>query len=207
MKHSISSNFRDGTAVVSRAFKDLEQAPRSDIERHAASYSTGYLALRSLIRDRTDPRDEGQLLAAGYAVYGWMPTILKRTENLVPLSEFVIEVRALPFFGALPIVQRAVAQDQGVVLRSLNNSVVGTSKLLHFLMPDLFPIWDSRIAKLFGFNGRHNSPTAYLSYFELLHQWCMGGGSVPQRLAQTLQTGAPENDPVSQLRLLNTPCF
>lgn len=35
-------------------------------------------------------------------------------------------------------------------LRSVNNSTVGTSKLLHFFSPNKVPIWDSVLAKSFG---------------------------------------------------------
>jgi hypothetical protein len=33
----------------------------------------------------------------------------------------------------------------GALVRVVNNSLVGTSKLLHFVRPDIFPIWDSNI--------------------------------------------------------------
>jgi hypothetical protein len=36
----------------------------------------------------------------------------------------------------------------GALARVVNNSLVGTSKLLHFVRPDIFPIWDS---KVYGF--------------------------------------------------------
>ena len=32
----------------------------------------------------------------------------------------------------------------------VNNSMVGTSKLLHFIKPDLYPIWDSKVCKVFS---------------------------------------------------------
>jgi len=191
----------DGLEIISRALGYLEKVPLIDVERYANQYSEGYLALCHLIRDRTDPGCEQELLAAAYAVYGWMPTILKRFENLVQLSQFIVEVRGLPLNNAVPLIRDAAQSNRGGVLRSLNNSVVGTSKLLHFFRPDLFPIWDSRIAKLFGYvNGRHNNPVVYLAYFELLHEWrekC----ALPEVLCKTLQRGAPEDDPISQVRL------
>jgi hypothetical protein len=171
-------------------------------------YSSSYLALRTLIRDRTDPSDEKQLLAAAYAVYGWMPTILKKVGNLAPLSSFVIELRGLSFFEALSIVEPASLLEKTSLFRTLNNSVVGTSKLLHFLLPDLFPIWDSRIAKLFGFkHGSHNTASAYLSYFKLLHGWLASGASMPAKLSEAMQIGAPSNDPLSEVRLIEYALF
>lgn len=130
-----------------------------------------------------------------------MPTILKRFKNQVQLSQFIIEVRCLSLNEAVPLIRDVARSNRGGVFRSLNNSVVGTSKLLHFFRPDLFPIWDSRIAKLFGYaNGRHNNPVVYLAYLELLHEW-RSKCSLPELLCKTLQRGAPEDDPISQLRL------
>jgi hypothetical protein len=193
---------KDGLDIISRALNYLGEASLVDVEKYAARYSEGYLALRHLVRDRTNPKRERELLAAAYAVYGWMPTILKRVDNLPRLSQFVAEVRCLPVSEALPLVRDAAKSNRSGPLTSLNNSVVGTSKLLHFFRPDLFPIWDSRIAKLFGYaNGRHNHSAVYLAYLELLHGWCTKCEPIPQPLYRILQMGAPEDDPVSQLRL------
>ena len=32
----------------------------------------------------------------------------------------------------------------------INNSWVGLSKALHFINPEIFPIWDKNVAELFG---------------------------------------------------------
>jgi hypothetical protein len=200
--------FSSGMAVVSHALNQFEAVAPADIETYVAQYSCGYLALRSLIRDRTDPSNEVQLLAAGYAVYGWMPTILKKVGRLAPLSQFVRQVRGLSYHDALPLIEQTVDQEGGAVFRSLNNSVVGTSKLLHFLSHGLFPIWDSRIARLFGYKYQvHSTPTVYLEYFKLLHRWRESGGSVSREVTQIMQTDAPEDDPLSPIRLIEYVLF
>ena len=44
--------------------------------------------------------------------------------------------------------QTIPAKDELQILKStFNNSIVGTSKLMHFISPDLVPIWDSRVHK------------------------------------------------------------
>ena len=203
-----SDHFKSGATIISGALVALEEVSPTDIEKSIARYSQGYLALRALIRDRTDPRDEMQLLAAAHAVYGWMPTILKKIDNLLQMSNFVLGVKGLSFADARPIVERAATPGPGSVFFSLNNSVVGTSKLLHFLLPDLFPIWDSRIARLFDFkNSSHNRPPAYFSYFELLHQWRESGGALSQKLFDKMQVHVPRNDPLSDLRLIEYALF
>ena len=40
-------------------------------------------------------------------------------------------------------------RDNGA-LRSVNNSIVGSSKLLHFFLPDKIAIWDSVLGRSFG---------------------------------------------------------
>jgi hypothetical protein len=109
---------------------------------------------------------------------------------------------------AIKVVRDDATNNDGQALRTLNNSVVGTSKLLHFVRPDLFPIWDSRIAKLFGFrNDRHNTPAAYLGYFELIHVWCSSTHTFPEALRQILTNDSPEGDPISRIRLTEYVCF
>jgi hypothetical protein len=69
--------------------------------------------------------------------YGWMPTIL--------------DFRSDRFEEAVAILNRAKAgrdpdlHDLALLKQLFNNSLVGTSKLLHFIRPTLFPIWDSRV--------------------------------------------------------------
>ncbi len=106
------------------------------------------------------------------------------------------EIKPLPLADAIDAVRYEATNNDGQALQALNNSVVGTSKLLHFVRPDLFPIWNSRIARLFGFlNGRHNTPAAYLGYFELLHVWCSSADTFPEALQQILA------NPISRIRL------
>jgi hypothetical protein len=200
--------FKNGMTIISEALVDFQEAHRDSDEKPVGPYSNGYFALRALIRDRTDPSDLQQLQAAAYAVYGWMPTILKDAENLLPLSEFVFSLRELSVFDARLIVGRLATQGQASIFLAVNKSTVGTSKLLHFLLPEIFPIWDSRIARLFGFkHSTHNTASAYLAYFDLLHRWLESGASVSSELYSKMQIGAPANDPVSNLRIIEYALF
>ncbi len=69
-------------------------------------------------------------------VYGWMPTIFDfRSDNFDEALEILNNAKR----GIIPTVK------QLEVLKGLfNNSLVGTSKLLHFINPEKFAIWDSR---------------------------------------------------------------
>lgn len=92
--------------------------------------------------------------------YGWMPTILDFRSN-----EFEDAVQVLNKVkkGTIPSIREIET------LKSLfNNSLVGTSKLLHFIRPDKFAIWDSRVYRYL--TGREpyvkniGDPAGYLSY-------------------------------------------
>ncbi|MBR1236628.1 DUF6308 family protein [Bradyrhizobium sp. AUGA SZCCT0182] len=203
-----ADRFTNGMALISEALILLQEAERGNVATPIGPYSNGYFALRALIRDRTDPSDEQQLQGAAYAVYGWMPTILKNADNLLPLSKFVVNLRDVSVVDARVIVSRVPVHELASLLFSVNKSVVGTSKLLHFLLPNLFPIWDSRIARLFGFrHASHNTAPAYLSYFELLHRWLDTDDSIPLELYAKMQMGAPEHDPLSRLRIIEYALF
>jgi hypothetical protein len=94
--------------------------------------------------------------------YGWMPTIF--------------DFRSDKFDEAIEILNNA---KNGVILTIaqletlkglFNNSLVGTSKLLHFINPDKFPIWDSRVYYYLtgelAYNHRIGNCEAYFSFIK-----------------------------------------
>lgn len=83
---------------------------------------------------------EADLIIGASFTYGWMPTILNFKSN--------------EFDSAVTIINKAkgpqrISDDELVLLKSLvNNSLVGVSKLLHFVNPHVYAIWDSRVCTL-----------------------------------------------------------
>lgn len=69
--------------------------------------------------------------------YGWMPTIFDfRSDNFDEAINILNKAKT----GSKPTV------DNLTLLKGLlNNSLVGTTKLLHFINPNNFAIWDSRV--------------------------------------------------------------
>ena len=75
--------------------------------------------------------------------YGWMPRILRlHREYTEPALTALQRARTVTVDGL-------VAGDIEPVVRCLH-SVVGASKILHFVNPDVFPIVDSGIARFRG---------------------------------------------------------
>ncbi len=94
--------------------------------------------------------------------YGRMPTIF--------------DFRSNDFDQALVILNNAkqwlipTIEELKILKGLLNNSLVGTSKLLHFINPDKFAIWDSRVCRYLTwekvYNHRIWNCKTYLSYLD-----------------------------------------
>ena len=77
------------------------------------------------------------LVISSHFVYGWMPTI--------------IELKFQDMEGVLKSLNKAkngamlMIEELELLKSTINNSLVGLSKLLHFINPVDYAIWDSRI--------------------------------------------------------------
>jgi hypothetical protein len=96
--------------------------------------------------------------------YGWMPTIFDfRSEKFDEAVSILNDAKK----GILPTVEELE------ILKGLfNKSLVGTSKLLHFINPDKFAIWDSRVYRYLtgeeAYDQRIGNCEAYLSFLTFL---------------------------------------
>ena len=81
------------------------------------------------------------VVCGSHMIYGWMPTILKlhREPPYVDLNE-VAEI-----FTSVKRQGRISNDDLSILVSYVNHSLVGVSKLLHFISPEKFAIWDSKI--------------------------------------------------------------
>ena len=105
--------------------------------------------------------EKHHLIISSHFVYGWMPTIISlNQDNLHEVLRLLNQVKQ----GHL-----LTANELALLKNCINNSMVGLSKLLHFIRPDTYAIWDSRIFKfLTGKKSTYgiNKPTAYLKYLQ-----------------------------------------
>ena len=95
--------------------------------------------------------------------YGWMPTIFNFCSD--------------DFDAAIKILNRAklgktpTVNELQLLKEHFNNSLVGTSKLLHFINPNIFAILDGRVYRyLTGnepYSNRIGNCSGYLNYLEL----------------------------------------
>ncbi len=97
--------------------------------------------------------------------YSWMPTILKsiKLEN----SEKILSI-----LNAVKNGQKINEEQLATLKSAFNNSLVGTSKLLHFINPKQYAIWDSRVFRFLNNEEPHKykleKPKTYIEYLEFI---------------------------------------
>jgi hypothetical protein len=112
-----------------------------------------------------------EVVCGAHMVYGWMPTILELSpeKSNIELSEAAGILNTVKDTGTL-----SNSQIEHLS-RLVNNSLVGASKLLHFISPRTFAIWDSKVYSFVytekPHNYRVNDISKYLHYLELLNRY------------------------------------
>jgi len=108
---------------------------------------TGYFQTYDALRNegntcRNNP-SENNIKILALAAYGWMPTIMDSVEyneqNVKQAIKHMTSVRRID--------DKDTIRHFEVLSRLTNHSYVGVSKFLHFLSPNSFAIFDSRIEK------------------------------------------------------------
>ena len=77
-----------------------------------------------------------------FMTYGWMPTILDELGELDDVSK---EGNLVKYLNKAKHhkKERLNIREIEHIASCINNSVVGASKLLHFINPNVYAIWDS----------------------------------------------------------------
>ena len=81
--------------------------------------------------------NKNNLIIGGHFVYGWMPTVLSL--NLEQVNQVLWLLNAAKDGYILE------EKELEIIKKCINNSMVWASKLLHFINPRDYAIWDSRI--------------------------------------------------------------
>jgi hypothetical protein len=111
----------------------------------------------------TNEIDYHSMVIGIHFTYAWMPTIF--------------DFRSGQFDNVLLILNKVKSgtridkEELEILKKCFNNSLVGTSKILHFINPEKFAIWDSRVYRyLFQANAydyRISNCNTYLTYLEM----------------------------------------
>lgn len=117
---------------------------------------------------KDDPLNKQDIILGISMAYSWMPTIPK---SIKITDDDVETINAL---------KKEVDKRKNLekLTKKINNSIIGTSKLLHFICPDTYPIWDKNVCKAY-FKEKQLKQTFsiyqvrkidnYLSYIDYCH--------------------------------------
>lgn len=112
-------------------------------------------------------RDQVSLVGIAHTIYGWMPTMLA-FDDKVEIPDFWANTAS----GSL---------DQTFLeplKRAVNNSIVGASKVLHFLNPEAYAIWDSRVFRgitdLPAYDSQVNRIDRFVEYTRWIREFSLG---------------------------------
>jgi hypothetical protein len=123
------------------------------------TYDVSYLEFLKYFKDIKTITKHNLVISINFT-YGWMPTIFDfRSDNFNDAIKTLNNAKN----GNIPSV------NQLEILKGLfNNSLVGTTKLLHFINPQIFAIWDSRVYRYLtgkeAYNHRIGNCETYLSF-------------------------------------------
>ncbi|MDV7876632.1 hypothetical protein [Pseudomonas aeruginosa] len=148
--------------------KDVFQIePLTHIDR-AQSYIRSYPHILSAMKT-PHVLDEQAFVCGAHMVYGWMPTILE-----IHISESIDVHAGVALLNKARIAGRLSCEEIEQLANLINHSVVGASKLLHFVNPEAFAIWDSKIYHFLRRKAPHayrvNSASEYEAYLDQLRR-------------------------------------
>jgi len=139
----------------------LDRADCLNKENPDNGYHKSYIHFVNYFSVRNE-LSEADLIIGSNFTYGWMPTILNYKSN--------------QFLKAVEILNNAkkterISNNELVILKKLiNNSLVGASKLLHFINPKVYAIWDSRVCNFLtgkSYPQKVENIDRYWSYLDL----------------------------------------
>lgn len=100
-------------------------------------FTYSYFAFLQYFRDLSHIDAQHVIIGANFT-YGWMPTMLRfKSTQFEQAASILNQVKQGEKIGH---------SDLLFLAHLINNSLVGVSKLLHFIAPTQYAIWDSRVA-------------------------------------------------------------
>ncbi|MFT5777999.1 MAG: hypothetical protein ACI837_000947 [Crocinitomicaceae bacterium] len=130
------------------------------VAKRTLSYIISYPHFVQFFKEKTPIKLQDLVLGANF-VYGWMPTVFVwKNNNFDRVLELLNKVKEQDVL---------LTKEEFIEVQSLiNKSVVGTSKILHFTNPSIYPIWDSKInVFLGGLKKKTNVVDHYFDYLKI----------------------------------------
>jgi hypothetical protein len=128
------------------------------------------------------------LVIGAYFTYGWMPTMLELRGDINEVTAIANKSRR----------ERISKSEFSQLAEAINGSVVGASKLLHFINPRDYAIWDSRVYRYLHQEAPHQyrlvAPNAYWEYLAFLNVLAEDSRFTPFRIKVVSAIGYPVTD-------------
>lgn len=153
-------NIRDIEAAYNYLENDLNEPYIRQNDSYIISYKefVKYFSALTLIT-------EHNLIIGAHFTYGWMPTIIGLHLDSTNKHE---AIRILNYAKSGNVLNK---HDLDIIRRLINNSLVGASKMLHFIRPDKYAIWDSRVYWFINredaYDYRISKTSNYLEYLDM----------------------------------------
>ena len=179
------------TKYIEGILKDRINIKHLEIQKPSI-YDYSYEPILKHFRSICQQGNKEWLTCGAHQAYTWMPSrvnlkLPKTCKNCALSSLQRIISHKDEYFTQ----HNDSIEKQLIPLRNyINNSIVGTSKFLHFSFPEIFPIWDSKVESAFpGKSSPHrltnNKKTKsnsdigyYIKYAKSVHQVCKTGNSL-----------------------------
>lgn len=143
------------------SIEDIKKDALSFNPKDSASYHVAYPEFIRYFRD-LDKIDKHNVVIGAHFAYGWMPTIFDFRSN-----EFK---KVIDILNSAREGNSLDSAELETLKQCFNRSLVGTSKILHFINPEKFAIWDSKICRyLFkqdSLGTKISKPAYYLDYIK-----------------------------------------
>ena len=178
--------------AINKAGKEIDKAISQN--KHETTYFYSYPFFieyfnRIFVKTPSISPKIGYLIQGMFMIYGWMPTILQLKCEYKKIDNYISEIfeilQHLKFckyetideflFSDLcnesSLIPKKFRNRFSFLQSFINNSIPGTSKLLHFLRPEDFPILDSNIYNsLYEKNGTTaGTQYTYREYIKDMH--------------------------------------
>ena len=147
---SLTMSEASAKAAIEKGLAEIE--PKIDWNDH---YIQSYPSLLKISQhlckqaENYDIANVDKMMAITHMAYGWMPTILNKSKLKEKPAESHEQGQTILDAYGMSCEKKANDFIEGFKGEPINNSWVGLSKALHFINPEIFPIWDSKVAELF----------------------------------------------------------
>ncbi len=126
---------------VSQIDQLIDEASKFEIDESSNTYLISYPHFINYFANIQTAKINVENLVIGINfVYGWMPTILEFKKK--EIKEFIDATNIL---NKAKRGENLIFEDYQTLKELFNGSLVGTSKLLHFINPKTYAIWDSKV--------------------------------------------------------------